>query len=252
MTPHADGAGDVQSLPARSGFRRVRSLGAGASAASAARRCRRRRSSALAERAARISRWSTSTARPRRPRRSTMMPLGEAATRADTVGMPLPCADIVVMDDDGREVPPGASGELWIGGPMVVPGYWHNPEADRAAFRGGYWKSGDLGSVDARRLRAHPRPQEGHDQSRRLQDLLHRGRERARAPSRRGRVRGDRPRPTRCSASGFMPSCVPRDAGVDEAELQRFCAEHSRRLQGAGHRSRFCPTRCRATPTARC
>jgi long-chain acyl-CoA synthetase len=79
----------------------------------------------------------------------TMLPLGEAATRADTVGKPLPCADIVVMDDSGREVAPATGGELWIAGPMVIPGYWRNPEADGAAFRGGYWKSGDIGSIDA-------------------------------------------------------------------------------------------------------
>jgi acyl-CoA synthetase (AMP-forming)/AMP-acid ligase II len=79
----------------------------------------------------------------------TMLPLGEAATRADTVGKPLPCADIVVMDDAGREVAPGIGGELWIAGPMIVPGYWRNPEADGAAFCGGYWKSGDIGSIDA-------------------------------------------------------------------------------------------------------
>lgn len=86
---------------------------------------------------------STETTSP-----ATMLPLGEAATRADTVGKALACADILVMDDNGREVAPGASGELWIGGPMVVPGYWRNDDADRAAFHGGYWKSGDIGSVD--------------------------------------------------------------------------------------------------------
>ena len=79
----------------------------------------------------------------------TMLPPGEAATRADTVGKALPCADVIAMDDDGREVAPGTSGELWIAGPMVIPGYWRNEEADRTAFHGGYWKSGDIGSVDA-------------------------------------------------------------------------------------------------------
>lgn len=87
---------------------------------------------------------STETTSP-----ATMLPPGEAAARADTVGKTVACADILVMDDDGRELPPGTSGELWIGGPMVVPGYWRNPEADRSAFSGGYWKSGDIGSVDA-------------------------------------------------------------------------------------------------------
>ena len=53
------------------------------------------------------------------------------------------------MDDNGREVPRGESGELWIRGPMVVPGYWANPEATKKGFVAGYWLSGDIGSVDA-------------------------------------------------------------------------------------------------------
>lgn len=79
----------------------------------------------------------------------TMMPPSETARRADSVGCALPCADILVMDDAGREVPPGTEGELWLGGPMVVKGYWNNPEATRDNFVAGYWRSGDIGSVDA-------------------------------------------------------------------------------------------------------
>jgi long-chain acyl-CoA synthetase len=86
---------------------------------------------------------STETTSP-----ATALPLGEAATHADTVGKPVPCAEIMVMDEHDREVAQGMSGEIWIAGPMVVPGYWHNEEADRAAFCGGFWKSGDIGSVD--------------------------------------------------------------------------------------------------------
>ncbi|MDM0046687.1 class I adenylate-forming enzyme family protein [Variovorax dokdonensis] len=80
---------------------------------------------------------------------ATMMPAGQTRSHADSVGVALPAADIRVMDDEGREVPPGQKGELWIGGPMVVPGYWANPEATAASFTAGYWHSGDLGSVDA-------------------------------------------------------------------------------------------------------
>ena len=80
---------------------------------------------------------------------TTMMPSGLTRDHADTVGVALPCAEIVVMDDDGREVAPGQVGELWIGGPMVVPGYWDNAEATAASFTAGFWHSGDLGSVDA-------------------------------------------------------------------------------------------------------
>ena len=79
----------------------------------------------------------------------TMMPARLTREHGDSVGFRLPCADIVVMDDDGREVPPGEVGELWIGGPMVVRGYWNNPEATASEFTAGWWHSGDLGSVDA-------------------------------------------------------------------------------------------------------
>lgn len=79
---------------------------------------------------------------------ATCLPLGDAGRHADSVGQPVPCGDIRVMDDQGREVGPGESGELWIAGPMVSPGYWNNPEANAREFTAGYWKSGDIGSID--------------------------------------------------------------------------------------------------------
>ena len=80
---------------------------------------------------------------------ATVMPIGEQAAHLDSVGKPLPCVDIVVVDDEGIEVQPGQTGELLIGGPMAVRGYWDNPEATAREFVGGYWRSGDLGAVDA-------------------------------------------------------------------------------------------------------
>lgn len=80
---------------------------------------------------------------------TTTMPLGEQAAHLDSVGVVLPCGELRVMDDAGREVPPGATGEIWIAGPMVVPGYWEDSAATQHEFCGGYWKSGDIGSIDA-------------------------------------------------------------------------------------------------------
>jgi len=80
---------------------------------------------------------------------ATIMPPGNGTTRADSIGRVVHCGDIRVMDEAGCEVPPGTDGELWIAGPMVIPGYWNNSEATAASFVGGYWKSGDIGSVDA-------------------------------------------------------------------------------------------------------
>lgn len=80
---------------------------------------------------------------------AAMMPPGDGVAHAESIGMTVPCGDIRVMDEQGRELPPGAEGEFWIGGPMVIPGYWRNPQADAAAFAAGYWKSGDIGAIDA-------------------------------------------------------------------------------------------------------
>lgn len=80
---------------------------------------------------------------------AVIMPADQAAARSRQLGPPVACADIVIMDDDGREVPRGESGEIWMGGPMTIPGYWNNPKATEDAFVGGFWRSGDIGSMDA-------------------------------------------------------------------------------------------------------
>jgi long-chain acyl-CoA synthetase len=79
---------------------------------------------------------------------TTCMPLGRQANHLDSVGAVVPCGELRVMDDDGRELAPGEAGEIWIAGPMVVPGYWEDAAATRREFCGGYWKSGDIGSID--------------------------------------------------------------------------------------------------------
>lgn len=87
---------------------------------------------------------ATETASP-----ATLMPLGKNTERPDSVGIAAPCAEIRVMDDEGREVALGEAGEIWIAGPMVVPGYWNKPDKSAESFVGGFWRSGDIGSIDA-------------------------------------------------------------------------------------------------------
>lgn len=86
---------------------------------------------------------STETTSP-----AVFMPPEEAVARKAYVGLTVPCGHIVVMDPEGVEVPYGTPGEIYIGGAMVVPGYWNNPEATEREFKAGYWKSGDLGIMD--------------------------------------------------------------------------------------------------------
>lgn len=85
---------------------------------------------------------STETTSP-----STLTPLGEGALKADTVGAPVPCCEIRIMDDDGCEVRAGDTGEVWIKGGHVASGYWNNPEATRLNFISGFWRSGDIGAM---------------------------------------------------------------------------------------------------------
>jgi acyl-CoA synthetase (AMP-forming)/AMP-acid ligase II len=80
---------------------------------------------------------------------ATIMPPGMTPQHNDTVGQAVVCADMKVVDDAGQPVPDGSMGEIWIKGPMVVAGYWNNPDATAKEFVDGYWKSGDMGSIDA-------------------------------------------------------------------------------------------------------
>jgi long-chain acyl-CoA synthetase len=59
-----------------------------------------------------------------------------------------PINDVRVVDANGKDLPVGEVGELWIRGPNVIVGYWNKPEATQAAFGGGWFKSGDLVRMD--------------------------------------------------------------------------------------------------------
>lgn len=68
------------------------------------------------------------------------------AQMAETIGRPLPGAEIRIADADGCEQPMGEAGEIQVRGPYVMSGYFGNPEATRDAFTAdGYLRTGDLG-----------------------------------------------------------------------------------------------------------
>lgn len=68
--------------------------------------------------------------------------------RPGSVGLAVPCCDIRIVDADGRALPPGAPGEIWVSGPNVVQGYWNLPEATEESFAGGWYRTGDIGLRD--------------------------------------------------------------------------------------------------------
>jgi long-chain acyl-CoA synthetase len=69
--------------------------------------------------------------------------------RPDSVGPAVPGCDLRVIDETGNTLPTGAIGELEIYGGNVVKGYWNNPQATAAAFRDGWYRTGDIVRMDA-------------------------------------------------------------------------------------------------------
>jgi len=65
-------------------------------------------------------------------------------TGSGSVGKPLPYRELRIVDDEGREVPPGTPGELLVKGPGLFKGYYKKKEATEAAFDGEWFHTGDL------------------------------------------------------------------------------------------------------------
>ena len=76
----------------------------------------------------------------------TMHPRYEA--RIGSVGLPFAGVEVMVADDDDRELPIGEIGEICVRGPVIMRGYWQNDTASAAALRNGWLHTGDVGAFD--------------------------------------------------------------------------------------------------------
>ena len=66
------------------------------------------------------------------------------------IGLPVPGTEVVILGDDGREVPFGTPGEICIRGPQVMAGYWNKPEETKNVMTAdGFFRSGDIGIMNA-------------------------------------------------------------------------------------------------------
>jgi long-chain acyl-CoA synthetase len=66
-----------------------------------------------------------------------------------SIGLPIPSTDLAIMDDDGKELPLGAVGEICVRGPQVMAGYWNRPdETAKVMLPGGWLRTGDVGHID--------------------------------------------------------------------------------------------------------
>jgi fatty-acyl-CoA synthase len=69
--------------------------------------------------------------------------------KAGSCGLPLIAVQPRIVDEDGNDVAQGETGELWLKGPSITPGYWNQPELTAAAFHDGWFKTGDAALQDA-------------------------------------------------------------------------------------------------------
>ena len=72
----------------------------------------------------------------------------DPASGALSVGVPVFNTVVRILDDAGKELPPGEIGEIATSGPMVVPGYWNKPDATERTLPGGELRTGDVGFMD--------------------------------------------------------------------------------------------------------
>ncbi|NEW95030.1 long-chain-fatty-acid--CoA ligase [Rhodopseudomonas sp. BR0M22] len=69
--------------------------------------------------------------------------------RLRSAGRPIVSAEVRIVDADDRELKPGEVGEVVVRGPMVMAGYWKQPELTAQVLRGGWMHTGDSGRFDA-------------------------------------------------------------------------------------------------------
>ncbi len=155
---------------------------------------------------------------------TSLMPPGLNTAHADSVGHVVPGGIVRVVDEAGNDVPSGETGEIWIKGAMVVPGYWNRPEATASEFTDGFWHSGDIGSLDAAGfLRVFDRKKDMINRagykvySAEVENVLshHPGIVESAVIGVPDPVLGER----------VKAIIVPRGAGVTAEAIRRFCAE---------------------------
>lgn len=69
--------------------------------------------------------------------------------KAGSCGLPFMTVEARIVDDEDRDLPDGAVGELLLRGPCVASGYWNQPETTARAFVNGWFRTGDAAMRDA-------------------------------------------------------------------------------------------------------
>lgn len=70
-------------------------------------------------------------------------------SKLGALGAPFPGVHIRIVDEHFQPVPPGVEGEIIVRGEKISPGYWNDDEANRRTRRDGWFRTGDVGRIDA-------------------------------------------------------------------------------------------------------
>jgi long-chain acyl-CoA synthetase len=79
---------------------------------------------------------------------ATILSGGEEVEKVESVGLPMPVVDLAIAGPDGTHLGPGQTGEVLIRGPVIMAGYWDNPEATAETVIDGWLHTGDVGHLD--------------------------------------------------------------------------------------------------------
>jgi oxalate---CoA ligase len=141
--------------------------------------------------------------------------------------------EIRIMDSAGKSAETGSDGEIVVRGPAVFPGYFDDPEATRAAFHDGWFRTGDVGRLD----------QDGNlFVTGRLKEMINRGGEKV-APSKVDAAIASHPAVLEAAAFAVPHPTLGEDVAcavvlststespLSVGELRRFAAERLARFK---------------------
>ncbi len=78
------------------------------------------------------------------------LPPEQAVSKIGAAGLPALHTSVRLVDEGGNDIDePGVTGELWVKGPNVTPGYWNRPDATAEAITDGWLHTGDAARRDA-------------------------------------------------------------------------------------------------------
>jgi acyl-CoA synthetase (AMP-forming)/AMP-acid ligase II len=79
----------------------------------------------------------------------TLMEAGWEIEKIGSTGRALPHVEVTILDEDGRCCGSEVEGEICLRGPKVTQGYWNAPEKTAESFFGDWFRTGDVGRLDA-------------------------------------------------------------------------------------------------------